>query len=579
MEQHQALDFKLPYGNHDVHIAGLDHRKEQLTVALAGVSPIEERPGRTGGKARKYHIFVEYRPEPGNAYDKQAVAVYLNSIKIGYIPRNENRKSFEVIKRIILSEYRPIGYASISTDTNSRNQIAWVSGTLHYSPDMYLGLPEHRLPDEDYLTLPTGRELKLITTDDYRNTIERFVINPNLTNVLVTLEVTQDRLKDFIEVSIADVPVGQLFQGTTSKFLDFIKEINLKGKRVTAQGTIVTKDGKPELTVNIAKLRDIPEDFVNNPATVYPVVLTKAEATRQDLPQQYYDWTEDIIFDYGDEKEEELEDEIRNLQVELYYSETLGETLELTTEFENLEISPLPDIRNPKTFEAAKDFLDELHDKLEQNVSKKEPKDKAKNSSSKTNEKGSAKNIETNNALSEQIAELEDKAETCKTAAELSKVVQGFEKITDQDDKTTKSDEAEASFIRAVKAQLDVINKKYRYEDAFKGIVLDTPPNQASTTNGNNNVNKPRTNTKTPQTIQTDPSNPFAKLEGTFKKIPRIAIEVMRAILLVLAIVATYLTARDDSPLLYLCVVILAVIIVSYGADVMKYWTMRKSKQ
>ncbi|MFT4186604.1 MAG: hypothetical protein QM613_05175 [Micrococcaceae bacterium] len=581
MEQPKALDFKLPYGNHDVHIAGLNHRKEQLTVALSGYSPIEERPGRTGGKARKYHIFVQYRPEPGNAYDKQAVAVYLRGIKIGYIPRNENRKPFEVIKRIILSGYRPIGYASISTDTNSRNQIAWVSGTLHYTPDMYLGLPEHRLPDEDYLTLPTGRELKLITTDDYRNALERFAINPNLTNVLVTLEVTQDRLKDFIEVFIANVPVGQLFQGTTSKFLDFIKEINLKGKLVTAQGTIIVKDGKPELTVNIAKLRDIPEDFINNPTTAYPVVLTEIEAMKQDLPQQYYDWAEDIIFDYGDEKEEELEDEIRNLQVELYYSETLGESLELTTEFENLEVAPLPDIRNPKTFEAAKDFLDELHDKLKQHISKKEPKrkDKTKNSNSKALEKNSAKKIETNNALSEQIAELEDKAKTCETATELSKVVQDFEKITDQDDKTTKSDEAEASFVKTVTAHLEAINKKYRYEDAFKGIALDTPDNQNSTINGNDNVKKSKTNTHAPRTIKTDPSSPFAKLERTLQKVPRLAIETIRAILLVLAIAATYITARDNHPLLYLCVVILAIIIVSYGADAMKYWTMRSKNK
>lgn len=65
----------------EFEIAGMAYRKEAIASIMK-----KNRPGYSDFVYRVKEDYVELIPEPDNPYDKNAIAVYMNNVQIGYVP-------------------------------------------------------------------------------------------------------------------------------------------------------------------------------------------------------------------------------------------------------------------------------------------------------------------------------------------------------------------------------------------------------------------------------------------------------------------------------------------------------------
>jgi hypothetical protein len=68
-----------------------DTEKEKMTSARFELAGVSHRLQDYGASAVKLTDELRLVPEPDNMHDSNAIAVYKDSFKIGYVPRSENK--------------------------------------------------------------------------------------------------------------------------------------------------------------------------------------------------------------------------------------------------------------------------------------------------------------------------------------------------------------------------------------------------------------------------------------------------------------------------------------------------------
>jgi collagen type III alpha len=224
---------------------------------------IRKVAGRLGGGPSGEAITTAVlRPEPENAYDRNAVQVTIDDLVVGYLPAEE------------APNYSPllIHLAGQGVLVSVPARVWWdaegdfmASVRLDLAPPGLL-IPVNAPPAGNVMQLPPGNAIQVVGEDAHLDVLAPIVAGYGQAAALVTLhEISEQKtrtVKQIVEVRIDGPRVGQLTPAMSEHLLAVIRLATTAGVTLYCRASIRGNQIKAEVTIYPTKAADLPSAWI-----------------------------------------------------------------------------------------------------------------------------------------------------------------------------------------------------------------------------------------------------------------------------------------------------------------------------
>lgn len=260
----------------NVEVAGEAWREREITTAVGQNPRLDEEI--------EVSLPAVLVPEPDNPHDQNAISVRVRGQVVGYIERADTKKYLKDVQRVTASGHAPVVTARIWMVRRDHRE----DGTRFYSRisltlpwEGGLNLPRNSPPAASYTLLPWGSGLQVTGEEAHFDRIKPYVTGADVDLVLVTLHRAQKLLKrgearDIVEVRLDGERIGELTPTTSRHFLATIDHANSRGVDVAAYAHIKGSQLSAEVSIQGAKVTEIPDEWLNGAFVTLPALIPAA---------------------------------------------------------------------------------------------------------------------------------------------------------------------------------------------------------------------------------------------------------------------------------------------------------------
>lgn len=232
-------------------------------------------------------------PDPGNPFDRNAVAVYVAGLHVGYMERDDAKIYSRTLQELASARGQHLTVSSrqwARHDTYRDDLFARVTLRLP-EPDGIL--PANDVP-ESALVLPGGSTIQVTKEDEHMDAITPWLDSRGQE---VSLAVTLHKIVDIrprsavdaVQVQISGAPVGILSPTSTANLMPLVTFAEERGKTAVCRATLKGNTLKADVTLHVAKAQDVDPTWLmtQGPARAAAEPAPSAE------PRPAFDWDDD----------------------------------------------------------------------------------------------------------------------------------------------------------------------------------------------------------------------------------------------------------------------------------------------
>ncbi len=266
-------------------VAGEFYRSASIQKLFTGASVRKEG----GAELRLPAVLV---PDPGNPFDRNAVAVYVNDHHVGYLER-EDAKDFAPALAALAQQGQSLQVESrqwARYDNYRRDLYSRVTLRL---PDPDAITPRNAVPS-DSVVLPAGSTIQVTKEDEHMDAITPWL---DAKGGEVTLAVTLHAIVDIrprsavdaVQVQIDGRPVGILSPTSTANVLPLVKYVAERGMAPVARATLKGNALKADVTLHVSKAQDVDPAWIMTLGPVTQPIPSPEPASQR--PE--FEWDDD----------------------------------------------------------------------------------------------------------------------------------------------------------------------------------------------------------------------------------------------------------------------------------------------
>lgn len=263
----------------NVDAVGTYYHQDAIIKAIGGKPKV--------GQDVEVMVDVELVPEPDNPHGSHAVSVRAKGRVIAYMSKDDDAGYWNDLGRIVASGHKVVTTARIWASTqrpwDGRGPSKFETRVTLVLPEPHMLTPINNAPARKYSTLPWGSGLQVIKEEDHFDVLFNYVPPAGVGLLLVTLHKGLRQLKNgtekpFIEVRLDGERVGEMSGVTSAHFLPVVEHMESIGKTPVAWAVIKGSALAAQLTLQAAKSTEIPDEWLNGPATFVPQFVPHAES-------------------------------------------------------------------------------------------------------------------------------------------------------------------------------------------------------------------------------------------------------------------------------------------------------------
>lgn len=241
-------------------------------------------------REKVWHGEAHLVPEPDNPYQPNAIAVYVDDLKVGRFSPESSAAYWGPVTRVVASGYSPVAQLQLSAVLRGSTGETHIesSGVLSLSAPGSL-FPLNNAPTQATL-LPQGPSMKVLDEKNHSEYLHSILPPSGEGRVILSLENNQIKLADGRVVDSVDVlhdrkVVGRLSTQISEQLAPVIRYAYDHHKLTSAWGTIRGNAFELSLTVQAVRAADIPSDWFQELPNYLPELL--APAASYDVPDAY----------------------------------------------------------------------------------------------------------------------------------------------------------------------------------------------------------------------------------------------------------------------------------------------------
>jgi hypothetical protein len=218
-------------------------------------------------------VETQLRPEPGNRFDRNAVAVWSGPYHLGYLPREEAARYVAVLSGLVANNWTPqckarVWAAEWSHEDDERpGQVEFRGRVTLDLAEPHMLVPANLPPSGEHRTLPLGGAIQVTGEENHLDALQPLLRPEGECWAYVTLheilEETARTSKTVVEVRVDDERVGQLTPKMSGELLPAVRHLAETGASTSARAIVKGNRIKAEVVLYVARAHELPDTWLN----------------------------------------------------------------------------------------------------------------------------------------------------------------------------------------------------------------------------------------------------------------------------------------------------------------------------
>jgi collagen type III alpha len=216
-------------------------------------------------------------PEPGNAYDRNAVGVWIGGNLVGYLQREVAARYAPILTHLTSHGWAPQVmarvWASEWDDYDGRHSTLRGSVRLDLA-EPHMIVPSNLPPGGQNRMLPTGNAIQVTGEDKHLAQLVQWLRPEGECWVHATLhelvEQTARASRTLVEVRIDGGRIGQLSPRMSGELLPAIHHLAEEGMTASARAVVKGNRIKAEVVLYVARAHELPDSWLNQRVEAAP---------------------------------------------------------------------------------------------------------------------------------------------------------------------------------------------------------------------------------------------------------------------------------------------------------------------
>lgn len=252
-------------------VAGEYYRQDNVSRLFKGIRI-------SGPDGAELELPATLVPDPSNPFDRNAVAVYVNDLHVGYMERGD-----------AATYHRPVADMAsrgLAATVRSRQWARGRGGDVHARVTLSLPEPDgfmaaNELP-ESAVILPAGNTIQVTRENEHMDVLTPW-LNPlgREVSLAATLHAIIDirarSAVEAVEVQVGGNAVGILTPTQTANLLPLVKFFNDRHLVPVACATLKGNTIKADLTLHVAKAQDVDPGWLDSHGPAFLATAPKVE--------------------------------------------------------------------------------------------------------------------------------------------------------------------------------------------------------------------------------------------------------------------------------------------------------------
>lgn len=233
-------------------VAGEYYRTESIVELFRGI-------GISGPDGAETRLDATLVPDPANPFDRNAVAVYVGGLHVGYMERGDAKSYHRAIADMLLN-----GEAAT---VRSRQWVRKRGADIFARVTLSLPEPEgfaavNVLDVEGPVVLPVGPAIQVTKEDQYMESLRPFLRGdggetPLAVSLHAIVDIRPRSAVEVVEVRVEDGPVGLLTTLQSTNILPLVKFLEARQLTAVARATLRGNSLKADIALHVAKSQDV----------------------------------------------------------------------------------------------------------------------------------------------------------------------------------------------------------------------------------------------------------------------------------------------------------------------------------
>ncbi len=247
-------------------VVGVSYRTEAIRALFPRMLPNDARLECEADLVR----------EPSNPHDRQAVAVVVRGVHIGYLPRDVAPNYQALLQHLEVSAFRAQVLCSLRAsewietvydrNDHERHQTVFHCRASICLAEPHLCVPVNRPPTTAHVVIPQGSAIQVLGEEHHLDAIAPHVRPEGETWVHATLHAFIDETKksrpELIEVRIDDRRVGQLTPKMSSELLPVVRHLGASGHLAVVRALVQGNRLKAEVTLFVMRSHELTSEWL-----------------------------------------------------------------------------------------------------------------------------------------------------------------------------------------------------------------------------------------------------------------------------------------------------------------------------
>lgn len=208
-------------------------------------------------------------PDPGNAYDTNAIAVVIDGGTVGHLPKEVAADYALVLAGMVARGRMPettarvYGFYETDWDTDRQRFVGSVQVSL---PAKHLLEPVNQPPADSFVELPFGSAIQVTGEEMHVDQLSRYARPEGEAWAWVTLHQVEEQTartsKTLVEVRIDGQPAGRLSPKLSGDLLPAVQLVERAGRTTAARALVKGNRLKMEVVVYAARAHELTDEWI-----------------------------------------------------------------------------------------------------------------------------------------------------------------------------------------------------------------------------------------------------------------------------------------------------------------------------
>lgn len=246
-----------------IEVAGESLHEKAIAALFAGVAGYKES---VGAELQEKAVMV---PDPDNPHGEgHAVAVFVRGYHIGYVPHQESALYFPHVSVMTAGGSAVTVDARVWASENAYGNRFCSRVTLAVPEPKDFGYPRSMPADKNAVLLPSGHQLQVTGEEKHVDLLLPYLgesVAVTLHNITIQ---KAGKPLDLVEIRLDRETVGRFIPATSAKVGPLVNCVERAGGLPVARASVAGNSLKAEVTVYVARVGDVPQDWFDGLWTV-----------------------------------------------------------------------------------------------------------------------------------------------------------------------------------------------------------------------------------------------------------------------------------------------------------------------